>query len=1088
MKKVIFFLSDDQIVEQADEAAQTLEKEGGPAAIAVSAERNFVPPLGSTAVTVRLSSSNVNETMQCLYRVKCSIGSTPTLLVRGKVEALDISFKTSFVAFGDMKKGAKVRLVPNVSPTTVCIHWWHEAEYVDWGIDEAFAMLCLFGPDCLLRASWLKVTKAVELTNASSCPTSFSFPQSFPESILQLSPISGLLPAKRSVRISLSLAFDTPCSFYQRLFCLVKGASYPLPLDVAATCTSDTEYPARITQGHIHLEQWRLFTEEPLHPRAYEMDALGSPVGVPLPKIFPPTYFLAAVDDFPVHKKQVTVSWRGREDGGMSKEALEVVAYPSVQRNHQATTSESIVVPQLLQLRVSGVFASSTPPPPPPLREALAAAVVLPESNIRMPPCAVGQIVWRVLEILNRGDETLDFQILPTQEVEKALATGRPTDDLRQAHGLLLLLLLKLAFFILLIAITEPPGFQLWVLICADRQRGEEEAEFELDGHEVKTLRLCFSPRSAETFEGELLLKAQIQPNPMLVTANIPTAALANGGDFPHANAAAFVVVVAASAAADSAFNQPMLKFLMRFLLLLLSLLPWCCFQSCCCCSLSAAVLAATRSRGYQQQQQRDLPLTEAAAKAAREAGLHREAAAAGKGLRRLNSSSSSSSSSRRVLLPDVLHSRCSSTLKLALTPLRSKPFRFRVSLLPAEETPQAEPQSLGSQPKRQAEDLRPLCCFFVEGEGSVPSVHLADIRYLSPSRDSPFSLYFSAPPSAADAAFAAAEGLEARKAAVESLSRISCFCGFYLENSAEPQTTILLTFFNPGSTRADEKEEKPAVLRPESFSVPSREYRQVVLQLQHQKARDDKERKKEEEEEKNENTQRARLEETEIILHVKLGRTLRLLFISEPVSATSPFLFCPPLVERFALQLDPVPIGRPEGCWRSFVLHNMSAVPAFWQLAASLTKEARLIGNELLALAPNGGVLAARSAVYVHVCLSLAQQGNHVFPLVVKYRKSALEGSADTADTHGKTEQTLSFSLATTGCTDTSEAFSEKTEEEGAAATLPLSSLPHAAVSLPLNAKLTLERLVFEPRPFSSGGSDVGDPSKPCDFESSWR
>ncbi|KAL8274133.1 hypothetical protein Esti_001975 [Eimeria stiedai] len=234
-----------------------------------------------------------------------------------------------------------------------------------------------------------------------------------------------------------------------------------------------------------------------------------------------------------------------------------------------------------------------------------------------------------------------------------------------------------------------------------------------------------------------------------------------------------------------------------------------------------------------------------------------------------------------------------------------------------------------------------------------------------------------------------------------------------------------------------------------------------VVLQLQHQKARGHRGRKRGEEGEE-ENPQTARLEETEVVFHVKLGRTLRLLLVSKGVNAHSPFLFCPPLVK-----VEPVPIGRPEGCWRSFMLHNKGDVAACWQIAASPTEGARIIGNELLALAPHAGVLAARSAVYVHVCLSLAQQGNHVFPLVVKYGKYALEGSSDAVDTEGKTEQTLSFNLATTGYTDTPVAVFGGAEEEDAAAAVPLSALPHAAVSLPLNAKLTLERLVFEPRPF---------------------
>ncbi|KAL8431328.1 hypothetical protein ACSSS7_005343 [Eimeria intestinalis] len=914
------------------------------------AERNFVPPLGSTELTIKLSSPNVNESMQRLYRVKCSIGSTPTLLVRGKVEALDISLKTSFVAFGDMKQGVK------------------------------------------------------------------------------------------------------------KLFCLVKGAAHPLPLHVVATCTSDTEYPARITQGHVHLEQWRLFTQKPLKPGDYEVDALGCPMGVPLPEAFPPSFFLAAVDDFPVHKKQVArssskcssessgvsrpfklVSWRGRADGGVSKEVLEVVAYPSAQRNHQATTPESLVVPQLLQLRVSGVSVSSTPPPPP-LREALAAAVVLPESNVRMPPCAVGQIVWRVLEILNRGDEILDFEIFPMQKVEEALAAGRRTDDLRQ-------------FFVdqPRITVGENPvvrrqaEFKV-IASSAETQRGEEEADFELAGHEVKTLRLCFSPKSAETFEGELLLKAQIQPNPML--------------DVPLTEAAAAAAREAGLLRDAAAPGKGQEKFSSS--------------SSRGSSSSKRVLLVGSGIVPKLEVEKRvvDLgPLT-VGSKVVTQLCVKNPTAAeiyfnveCQSCLPNENESGDGGSAAALEVYrqPNLLHSRCSSTLKLALTPLLAKPFRFRVSLLPAEVTAQAQSQHLDSQPKKEAGHLlkkksEPLCCFLVEGEGSVPTVHLADVRYLSPSQESPFSLwqqfqaqqinrvfcslrclysYFSSPPSAADAAFASAEGLEARRAAVEALSRIPCFCGFYLENSAQLQTTILLTFFNPGPTRTDvrffthkqfqilalpawmethqqeENQEEPAMLRPESFSVPPREYRQVVLQLQHQNARGRKERGMGDKGEK-ENEQGARLDKTEVVFHVKLGRTLRLLLVSEAVNANAPFLFCPPLVK-----VHPVAIGRPEGCWRSFVLHNKSDVPACWQLTASPTKETRLMGNELVALTPNNGVLGARSAVYIHVCLSLAQQGNHLFPLLVKYKNYALEGSADAANTQGNSEQTLSFDLATTGCTD---------------------------------------------------------------------
>ncbi|KAL8274132.1 hypothetical protein Esti_001974 [Eimeria stiedai] len=791
-------LAEFEIVEQADEAAQSLEKEEGPAAIAVSAERNFVPPLGSTQLTVRLSSSNVNETMQCLYRVKCSIGSTPTLLVRGKVEALDVSFKTSFVAFGDMKQGAKV-------------------------------------------------TKAIELTNASSCSTSFSFPQSFPESILQLSPSSGFLPAKSRVRLSLSLAFDIPCSFYQRLFCLVKGASHPLPLDVAATCISETEYPARITQGHVHLEQ---ISESGLKLKGlgfrvyfagdYEVDALGAPVRVPLPKIFPPSFFLAAVDDFPVHKKQVTcsssncsssssntlgrnrylriggllisqlyccwaekltarkcsfsvqpsacivppmssiqlaVSWRGRADGGVRKEALEVVAYPSVQRNHQAVNSEGLVVPQLLQLRVSGVSASSTPPPAPPLREALAAAV----------------IVWRVLEILNRGHENLDFQVFPTQEVENALAAGKPTDDLRQVQGLgvwpsaggiprngvqhLIILsqpsaasqggLQQRGFRILVsdprcgsfvssshfkvhfsveqprITVGENPvlfsvvGLEFcasrllrvsnacalptkisaslrklhskkrkspgtkntqlhaeiqevqeeegnpFTVVLADchttqsaaRPRGEEEAEFELDGHEIKTLRLCFSPKSAETFEGELMLKAQIQPNPMLVTSNIPCCCSSTSSSSSTCSKRVLLV---------GSGIVPKLEVEKR----VVDLGPLTVGSK---VVMQLCVKNTTAAEVYF-----DVDCQSCSSAVNESGGLEEEAGDEGP-----------TAALEVYRQPSVLHSRCSSMLKLTLTPLLPKPFRFRVSLLPAGKRALAEPQPLDSQPKREAADLR---------------------------------------------------------------------------------------------------------------------------------------------------------------------------------------------------------------------------------------------------------------------------------------------------------------------------------------------------------------------------------------------
>lgn len=91
--------------------------------------------------------------------------------------------------------------------------------------------------------------------NDSPCSTSFSFANIYPESVLRLSQTSGTLPPRGLVRISLSLNLKAPCSFYQRVYCLVKGGPHPLPLDVVATCTSETEYPARITQGHVNLEE-----------------------------------------------------------------------------------------------------------------------------------------------------------------------------------------------------------------------------------------------------------------------------------------------------------------------------------------------------------------------------------------------------------------------------------------------------------------------------------------------------------------------------------------------------------------------------------------------------------------------------------------------------------------------------------------------------------------------------------------------------------------------------------------------------------------------------------------------------------------
>ncbi|KAL8436741.1 hypothetical protein Efla_002173 [Eimeria flavescens] len=199
-------------IEECTDQRGSGKASGFPEAISVTTERSFIPPLGSTELFISLSSGNPGEALRAAYRIKCGIASAPSLLVQGRCQALDVFFSTAFLAMGEIKQGQKA-------------------------------------------------TRQVELRNNSASATTFSFPHLHPESILQLTPSSGAIPPKGRVRLSVSLSFCQPCCFFQRLFCFAGRAAQPLCLDVAATCTSDTEYPARIAQGHVDLEQWRLFTD-----------------------------------------------------------------------------------------------------------------------------------------------------------------------------------------------------------------------------------------------------------------------------------------------------------------------------------------------------------------------------------------------------------------------------------------------------------------------------------------------------------------------------------------------------------------------------------------------------------------------------------------------------------------------------------------------------------------------------------------------------------------------------------------------------------------------------------------------------------
>ncbi|KAL8436742.1 hypothetical protein Efla_002174 [Eimeria flavescens] len=970
----------------------------------------------------------------------------------------------------------------------------------------------------------------------------------------------------------------------------------------------------------------------------------------------------------PHRSSQLTVTWRDSPGRGVSREVLEALVYPSAQRCHQSVSPESVAVPQLLQLRVSGVHADAarTPALPP----ELAAAVSLAEQTIRMRPCAVGQMVWREVELFNRAAVCLDYEVTSTREIEEDLKAGRATEDLRvwpsegrlPPEGLqhLLLLLrpsassaagqqqlgfrvcvketasgsvvctLPLSVFFCVerpnIVVDEDPvlfsvvgvGFSSWrplrvlnlsglplkvflqlqqqlqlqpqqqtevkqkrqkegetleeerteqqtnkevtafAIAANDTQRdppgqdpatqtpaaapagvaavaaaaalaavvaaaGAEETEFVLEGHESKEIGLLFRPKAANAFEGRLLLRAELQADPTLLHLSRKTELVRTPQDVPRV--ADKPESQAAAAAGSAAATLDVAKEKRKLLASSSS------SSCCCCCSRSVLLLGSGITCELEVEKSRlDLgPLTLTVTNPTA-APVHFEvdcrpvsspppapssssSSPSSSSSSPFPSSSSSSSAAAAAATaeetveeqqaalvevyrqPKVLHSRCSSQLKIALTPLLAGPFCFQVRLLPLPSGPQpgapgapGAPQAGSSSQQDKltrlsdqsdsrrvffvkARDRRTaahshkqtpvLAAFLVEGEGVCPFVQFSDVRFLSDPQESPFSSWehfqadqinqhFLAPPSQADEAFAAAEGLRKRRAALEALPLLRCFCGFFVLDKPQAQTSILLTLFNSGRARADDPEVEAAVLTPAALSLAPGGTRQVLLQLRHRSrgcleggggAA----------------AAAAATEEAEVVLQVACGRTLRLALMSAGVHSHAPFLYCPQLVSWEA-----TPIGRYEGCWQTFALQNKGGRGARWRIPSSVFLEAmkKNGGRQLLQVKQAEGMLPAYSEVYVPVCLYPTRVEDYFVPMLVQYAKAAEEEGGETQWEEGQFN-TLAFCLSFSGCTDTSTPPSRSSKFQDSPAP------PHAAVFLPLTAKLTLERIAIHPRPF---------------------
>ncbi|OEH78981.1 hypothetical protein cyc_04118 [Cyclospora cayetanensis] len=1028
-----------------------------------------------------------------------------------------------------------------------------------------------------------QATRVVELVNASSAPAVFCFPSLHPESILQLNKRSGIVPPKSFVQLSLSLDLKSPCSFYHRAYCLVKGGPHPLPLDIVATCFSNSEYPARITKGHIILQEYATVAVIQQEKPGARFDTLGLPIDVPLPVVSPSSRILEAADGFPHHKRQVTlrseaskyaVTWCGGWDGGVHREFAEALIYPSAQRSHQAVNPQNFVVPQLLQLDLFGCAVSPLLNPP----EELEAALSLSEQVLRMPPCAmgaldalnstIGQLAWQVVQLSNRGDSPVEVEFRLAGKAPETVTTRRQAaNDLRiwpawsriPRGGMQLFVVLhapsasstagrQLREFKLFsggapissirlqvystvacakISVEENPILFQLAGVCrsvrrlvlvkntggvpvkvrattistimerssslqwpegaetdlerdtrdkprsttykqnkanpekilaeessrkADRgpfflaigdinelatKDSKESEEFVLDVSESKPLSVFFSPKKAQAFSGTLVLQTETLSNHLLLQSDDSSEDTDEVGDRKWDKLAENQ----SSSIADS-----------------------------------GSCIADARCRGAQR--------------GSGQGGYQKEVAG----------------NSQKLRVPLIGRATCPQlqisqkhielgTVTVGTTIIK-QPFQLRFSLVYDDETVDQKAVDLARAPadtklhfqQQKQETLRldvssPLCTFLVSGVGDIPRVLLADVRSLS-GWEAPFSLwqhfqavqinkYLSDDLTYADLQFVSSDGLLGRRKALSLLPTVSCYCGFrfprvgYVDGNPGRGTLVqkrlLLTFFNPGPTTAElrvltdkyfqESFGRSRVLvKPSSLRLPPKGYRQILVELFPQlpskeaptdahgthtgysMARDDAE------------------EDTDVplVLQVAQGKAVRLLLRTGGLNPRTPLLYAPPSIP---------------GCLQLIELRNESEVPLQWWLPPAICAAAGFMNNgrPLLRFYPSEGFLGPLSAAYLLVSLTPSMAAQYTVPIEVQYKETEKE----------ETElKTLSFCVSFTGCKDASQKACEdskikKAEDE--LYSLPISAAPNANVPLPLNAKLSRERIAFPPRPFRS-------------------